>query len=229
VLIAQEVFIMASKQFVVIGLGHFGSSIARTLYALGNDVLAIDKSEDRVQSISDSVTHAVQADATDENSLKSLGIRNFEVAVISIGSDIQSSIMATLLVKEKGVRHIIAKAQSELHAKVLYKIGADRVILPERDMGVRVAHNLVSSNILDYIELSPDYSIVEISANEEWEGKSLRELNMRSRYGINVMAIKRGSDINVSPAANDTIEPGDVLVVIGGTEELNKIEKIKAK
>lgn len=220
---------MGSKQFVVIGLGRFGSSVAKTLYALGNDILAIDKSEDIVQNISESVTHAVQADSTDENSLKSLGIRNFEVAVISIGSDIQSSIMTTLLVKELGVKYVIVKAQNELHAKVLYKIGADRVVFPERDMGVRVAHNLVSSNILDYIELSPDYSIVEIAAISQWEGKSLRELNMRARYGINVMAIKRGSDINVSPGADDTISEGDILVVIGGTEELNKIEKIKAK
>lgn len=220
---------MGSKQFVVIGLGRFGSSIARTLYALGNDVLAIDKSEDRVQNIADNVTHAVQTDSTDENALKSLGIRNFDVAVIAIGSDVQSSIMITLLVKEMGVKYIVVKAQSELHAKVLYKIGADRVILPERDMGVRVAHNLVSSNILDYIELSPDYSIVEISAIPQWTGKTLRELNLRSRYSINIMAIKRDNDINVTPGADDIIDEGDVLVVIGGTEELNKIEKIKAK
>lgn len=216
---------MSSKQFVVIGLGRFGSSVAKTLYALGNDVLAIDSSETTVQEISDSVTHAVQADATDENALKSLGIRNFEVAVIGMGDDIQGSIMATLLVKELGVKYVIAKAQTELHAKVLYKIGADRVVFPERDMGIRVAHNLVSSNILDYIELSPDYSIAEVVALHSWEGKTLRELNMRSEYGINIMAIKRSRDINISPQADDMIMKDDVLVVIGGTEELSKIEK----
>ncbi|MEL5900799.1 TrkA family potassium uptake protein, partial [Clostridium sporogenes] len=140
---------MGRKQFVVIGLGRFGTSVAKTLYTLGNDVLAIDSSEDIVQSIADSVTHSVQIDATDENSLRSLGIRNFDVAVITIGSDIQASTMATLLVKEMGVKYIIAKANTEIHAKVLYKIGADRVVFPERDMGVRVAHNLVSTNILD--------------------------------------------------------------------------------
>lgn len=218
---------MSSKQFVVIGLGRFGHSVAKTLYALGNDVLAIDSSETRVQEISDSVTHAVQADATDENALKSLGIRNFEVAVIGMGDDIQGSIMATLLVKELGVKYVIAKAQTELHAKVLYKIGADRVVFPERDMGVRVAHNLVSSNILDYIELSPDYSIAEVVALHSWEGKTLRELNMRSEYGINIMAIKRGKEINISPQADDMIMKDDVLVVIGGTEELSKIEKTR--
>ena len=138
---------LSDKQFVIIGLGRFGSSIAKTLYALGNDVLAIDKDEDIVQEISDSVTHAVQLDATDENALRSLGIRNFDVAVVTIGDNIQSSIMATLLVKELGVKYIIAKGRNDLHAKVLNKIGANRVILPEKDMGIRVAHNLVSSNI----------------------------------------------------------------------------------
>mgnify|MGYP000910277324 CR=1 FL=1 len=218
---------MSSKQFVVLGLGRFGSSIARTLYSLGNDVLAIDNCEEAVQEISDSVTHAVQADATDENALKSLGIRNFDVAVIGMGSDIQGSIMATLLVKELGVKYVIAKAMTELHAKVLYKIGADRVVFPERDMGVRVAHNLASSNILDYIELSPDYSIAEIVAMKEWENKSLRSLDMRTQYGLNVMAIKRGHDINISPKADDEIMQDDVLVVIGGSDELSKVEKAR--
>lgn len=218
---------MSLKQFVVIGLGRFGSSIAQTLYSLGNEVLAIDTDEETVQSISNSVTHAVQADATDEATLRSLGIRNFDVAVVTIGSDIQSSIMITLLCKELGVKYVIAKAHNEMHAKVLYKIGADRVVFPERDMGVRVAHNLCSSNILDYIELSPDYSIMEIEAIREWEGKSLRELSMRSRYGINVMAIKRNNDINISPTAEDVIKHGDVLVVIGGTEELKVLEHTK--
>jgi trk system potassium uptake protein len=215
---------MVKKQYVVIGLGRFGSSVAKTLYALDNDVLVIDQDEDAVQDISDSVTHAVQMDATDESALRSLGIRNFDVAVITIGSDIQSSVMVTLLVKELGVKYIIAKAHNDLHAKVLYKIGADRVVLPEKDMGVRVAHNLISSSILDYIELSPDYSMAEIICPEEWEGKSLRELNMRANYGINVMAIKRENDVNISPVADDIIEPGDILVAIGGSDDLSKLE-----
>ncbi|SHE91437.1 MULTISPECIES: potassium channel family protein [Caloramator] len=215
---------MKSKQFVVIGLGRFGSSIAKTLYSLGHEVLAIDIDEEVVQDISDHVTHAVQADATDEATLKSLGIRNFDIAVITIGSDVQSSVLVTLLVKELGVKYVIAKAQNELHAKVLYKIGADRVVFPERDMGIRVAHNLCSSNILDYIELSPDYSIMEVTALEEWEDKTLKELNLRTRYGINIMAIKRGNDINISPAAEDTIKKGDILVVIGGTDDIKNIE-----
>lgn len=215
---------MGRKQFVVIGLGRFGTSVAKTLYTLGNDVLAIDSSEDIVQSIADSVTHSVQIDATDENSLRSLGIRNFDVAVITIGSDIQASTMATLLVKEMGVKYIIAKANTETHAKVLYKIGADRVVFPERDMGVRVAHNLVSTNILDYIELSPNYSIAEIVTPKPWHGKTLNELNIRANYGINVVALKRGEEINVSPVAEDTIESGDIIVAIGSEEDLTKVE-----
>jgi len=217
---------MSKRQFIVIGLGRFGTSVAETLYSLGNDVLAVDYNEEVVQNISDTVTHAVQVDANDENSLRALGIRNFDCAVISIGSNIQASILATLLVKELGVKYVIAKATTALHAKVLYKIGADRVVFPERDMGVRVAHNLVSSNILDYIELSPDYSIAEVVSPEEWHNKTLGELNIRARYGINVMAIKRDNDIDVSPAADNIVEPGDIIVAIGNIEELNKLENL---
>lgn len=220
---------MANKQYVVLGLGRFGHSVAKTLYALGNDVLAIDIDEDLVQEISDSVTHAVQLDATDENALRSLGIRNFDVAVVTIGANIQASVMATLLVKELGVKYIIAKGHSDLHAKVLYKIGADRVVLPEKDMGVRVAHNLVSASILDYIELSPDYSIMEIQALDEWEGKSLNELRLRSQYGINVMAIKKGEEINLSPSAEDKVGAKDVIVAIGSADDLSRLEGMIVK
>lgn len=215
---------MARKQFIVVGLGRFGSSVAKTLYGLGNDVLAIDSNEDVVQEIADHVTHAVQMDAIDENAVKSLGIRNFDVAVITIGANIQASIMAALVFKEKGVKYIIAKGNSDLHAKVLYKIGVDRVILPEKDMGVRVAHNLVSSNILDYIELSPDYSIIEIESLKEWHGKSIRDLSLRAKYGINVMAIKSGNDVNISPSPDDVVEANDVIVAIGSVEDLNRLE-----
>ena len=168
-------------------------------------------------------------DATDENALRTLGLRNFDVAVVTIGSNIQASVMVTLLVKELGVKYIIAKGNSDLHAKVLYKIGADRVILPEKDMGVRVAHNLVSESILDFIELSPDYSIMEIEAPEEWRGKSIRELKLRSKYGINVMAIKKADSINLSPLADDTVDAKDILVAIGSAEDLSKLEGMIVK
>ena len=215
------------KQFVVIGCGRFGASVATSLYSLGYDVLAIDKDEERIQEISDYVTHAVQADAVDENALRTLGIRNFDVAVVSIASEMQASIMATLITKELGVKTVIAKAQNDLHGKVLTKIGADRVVYPEREMGIRVAHNLVSTNILDYIELAPDYSIVEISTIKEWEGKTLKELKLPTKYGINVMAIKHGKDINITPYGDDIIRENNILIVIGNNEDLRKLESIK--
>lgn len=222
---------MAGKQFVIIGLGRFGSSVAETLFTLGNDVLVIDKNEELVQDISDKVTHAVQMDATDETALKSIGIRNFDVAIVTIGDDIQSSIMATLLLKELGVNYIVTKAKNELHEKVLKKIGADRVILPEKEMGVRVAHNLVSSSILEYIDLSPDYSIIEIEVIDEWCDNSLRQLNLRSKYGMNIIALKGKEGINISPAPDEIIKKGDIMVVIGSADDLNKLEKkiVKSK
>jgi trk system potassium uptake protein TrkA len=214
------------KQFVVIGIGRFGSSVAKTLYGMGHDVLAIDKDEERIQEISESVTHAIQADATDEDALKAIGLRNFDVAVVTIGSDIQSSILVALLCKELGIKYVLGKAQNDLHAKVLYKIGVDKVVFPERDMGMRVAHNLVSSSILDYIELAPDYSLIEISAIPTWEGKSLKQLDMRVRYGINVMAIKHNDEMNISPKGDDIINQGDILVVIGSKDDIRKLEDI---
>lgn len=213
------------KQFIVIGLGRFGSSIAKTLYNLGHDVLGIDTDDDIIQNIADSITHAVQADATDENTLKALGVRNFDVGIVSIGNDIQASILVTLILKEIGMKYVVAKAQNHLHGKVLYKIGADRVVFPERDMGIRVAHNLVSSNILDYIELSPSFSIVEIASIPIWFDKSLRELEMRAKHGLNVIAIKRNGEVLVSPHGDDVIKPGDVLVVVGENNDIEILEK----
>ncbi|ADL68426.1 TrkA-N domain protein [Thermoanaerobacterium thermosaccharolyticum DSM 571] len=214
---------MSGKQFVVIGLGRFGSSVAKTLYTLGCDVLAIDSSEELVQNISDSVTRAVQADATDEKVLRSLGVRNFDVAIIGTGTDIQTSLLVTLMVKELGVKTVVAKAQNELHAKVLLKIGADRVIFPEKEAGVKLAYSLISSNILDFIELSPEYNIVEIIAIRDWIGKSLNELKLRQRFGLNIIAIKRGNNIKITPSADDIIMEGDNLVVIASTDDINKL------
>jgi trk system potassium uptake protein len=217
---------MKKRQFVVIGLGSFGYSVAKTLYALGNEVLAVDSDEAIVREIADHVTHAAQVDTSDEKSLRDLGISNFDVAVIGMGSDVQASIMATLIVKDLGVKYIISKAHDEKHAKLLYKIGADRVVFVERDMGVRVAHNIVASNILDYIELSPDYNIAEIVSPEAWYGKTLREIDVRANYGLSVIAIKRDHDVNIAPLADDIVRPNDTIIAIGATKELNKFENI---
>lgn len=217
------------SSYVVIGCGRFGASVAKTLYSLGHDVLAIDSCMEIIQDISDNVTQAVQADATDESTLKSLGVRNYDVAIISIASDIQASIMTTIIVKELGVNYVVCKAKNELQAKVLYKIGADRVIFPERDMGVRLAHNLVSKNVLEFIELDPQYSIIEIMAHEKWNGKTLLDLNFRSKYGINVVAIKRGTEVNISPSSDDLVYFKDILVVIGEIKKLNRLSEENVK
>ncbi len=212
------------KQFAIIGMGRFGASIAKTLYSLGHDVLAMDEDEARIEEVSDYVTHAVVADATDEQTLTALGFRNFDVAVITIGGDLQSSILVCLLCKELGVKNVLAKAQNELHARVLRKIGVDKVVFPERDMGMRLAHNLVSSNILDFIELSNDHSLVEINAHESWQGKSLKEIDMRVNYGVNVMAIKHDGSINISPRGEDVVDSNDTLVVIGANDDIRRLE-----
>jgi trk system potassium uptake protein TrkA len=211
------------KSFAVIGCGRFGSAVAKTLFDLGNEVLAIDGDMDVVDNIAGHVTHAIQADVMDEGVLKELGLSNFDVAIVSIGSDLQASIMATLIVKELGVNKIVAKAQSELHGKVLKKIGADKVIFPERDMGVRVAHNLTSNSIVDYIELSPDYSILEIEAIPKWYERNLEELRLRNKYKVTVMAIKRGEEVNVSPGPKFQIQKGDILVALGASEAIDHI------
>lgn len=216
---------MKKKQFAVVGLGRFGGSVAKTLSEMGYDVLAIDRNEQRIQDFSDRVTHAVEADTTDEQALKVLGIRNFDVVVVAIGENIQASILTTLILKEMGVKKIVVKAQNELHGKVLYKIGADRVVFPERDMGIRVVHNLISSNILDIIELADDYSIVEINAGEYFAGKTLKELNIRAKFGCNIMAIKSGDRINIAPLAGDRIHEGDILVVIGHNDDIKRLEE----
>lgn len=212
------------KQFAVIGLGRFGSSLARTLAKMGQEVLAIDSDEKKVEELSDVVTHAVQADALEDSSLKSLGIRNFDVVVVAIGQDIQSNILVTLMLKEMGVKKVVAKAATELQGKVLQKIGADIVVFPERDMGERVARWLISRNIIDVINLSPDFSLMELIAPAETVGSTLAESGLRRRYGITLLAIRRGNDFIISPASGEVIEEGDILIVIGSNERLKDLE-----
>lgn len=220
---------MARKQFAVIGLGRFGSSVARYLSGMGYEVLAVDENEERVQDVSHAVTHAVSADSTDEEALKALGIRNMDTVVVAIGQDIQSSILTTLILKDLGVPHIVVKAQNELHGKVLGKIGADKVVYPERDMGLRVAHHLISPNILEHIELSSDYSIVELKLPVQMIGKSLKQLDIRAKYGCNVLAVKRGEEMNITPRPDAELAPEDVLVIVGRNEQLTKLEEAYAE
>lgn len=215
------------KQYVVIGLGRFGSSVTHHLSLFGREVLAIDRDEERVRRMAPETTHAVQADATDPETLKALGIKNFDVAIVAIGADIQASIMTTLLLKELGVPYVVAKASNRLQGKVLEKIGADRVVYPEGEMGKRIAHNLVSSNLLDYIELATDYRIEEVKVPPEISGKTLKELNLRNRMGISVIVIKKagGEEVVVSPGAEALLGKEDTMVVIGKNEVLDRFIK----
>jgi trk system potassium uptake protein len=217
--------ILVKKEFAVIGLGRFGGSIVRTLAEEGMEVLAIDTNEERVNEFALVASHAVIGDSTDENVLKSLGIRNFDHVIVAIGDNIQSSILTTLMLKELGVENITVKAQNDYHERVLLKIGADRVVHPERDMGRRIAHNIVSNNVLDYLELSDEHSIAEIAASGKMTGKSVIDLDIRARFGINIVAIKRGKEIIVSPLATDIFQNGDILIVIGADDDISRFER----
>ena len=213
------------KEFVVIGLGRFGGSIVRELIRLGADVMAIDAHSERVDEYAKIATQAIIADTTDEEVIKSLGIRNFEHVIVAIGENIQASILTTLILKELGVPLITVKAQNDYHEKVLRKIGADHVVHPERDMGIRIANNMISNNVLDYLELSDEHSIMEIRANDLLAGYSLIDLDIRAKYGINIVGIKRGEQIIISPSADDKILLNDILLVIGAVVDINRFVK----
>ncbi|MGP4070036.1 potassium channel family protein [Halobacillus sp. B29] len=213
------------KEFAVIGLGRFGGSICRELSREGMQVLALDLDEDKVNEYRDIASHAVIADSTDENVLRELGLRNIDHVIVAIGDNIQASMLTTLILEEMGIKKITVKAQNDYHEKILNKIGADHIVHPERDMGKRIAHNIISNNILDYIELSDDHSVVEVIAGRKLSGQTLIDLDIRAQYGCNVVAIKRGKEINVSPMATEEIVEGDILIVIGGDKDINRFEK----
>ncbi|WP_281889329.1 TrkA family potassium uptake protein [Paenibacillus sp. YYML68] len=215
---------MKRSQYAVIGLGRFGSSLAKELIKLGYQVLGIDKDEEAVEEMSSVLTHVVAADSTDEDVIRSLGLRNFDSVVVAIGDDIQASILTTILLKDVGVKNVVGKALSELHGKVLQKIGADRVIFPERDMGIRVAHQLVSPNLLDYIELSKDYTIAELTVPSCLDGRSLKDLDTRALYGCSVVAINKKKGVIIAPTATDMVEEGDIMVIIGTNDEIELFE-----
>ncbi len=226
---------MKKRSFAVIGLGRFGSAMATTLAELGHDVIGIDGNEEHVRNLSDVISYAVELDATDEKALKAAGIADVDVAVISIGENIESSLLVVMLVKEIGIPTIVAKATTPLHGRILEKLGVSRVIFPEREMAVRVAHSLVVPNVLDYIELSRDFSIVEIPAPPDFVGKSIRQLELRPRLGLTLIAIKRnsrtgdGEFTNIAPTADDRIESGDVLALLGSNERLGQLDKLLRK
>ena len=213
------------RDYAVIGLGRFGGSVCRELSLEGMPVLAIDLNENRINEFKNIASHAVIADATDEATLKELGINNIDHVIVAIGDNIQASILTTVMLSDMGIKKITVKAQNDYHERILKKIGAHQVVHPERDMGKRIAHSIISNNILDYLELSDEHSIVEVKAGEKMVGKTLAELGIRAKYGCNVVAIKSGDDINVSPGAQLKLKADDILIVVGSNDDISKFEK----
>ncbi|MEX2461522.1 MAG: TrkA family potassium uptake protein [Paenibacillaceae bacterium] len=213
------------KQFVVIGLGRFGGSVTRTLIELGHEVMAIDSDARRIQEFSTLVQHIYHADSTDEQVLKELGVRNCEHAIVAIGGDIQASILTSLILKDLGIKKVTAKAVNDYHRRVLEKVGVDHVVHPERDTGIRVAHQLTSNNLIDFLELTDDFSLVEVSAFESMNGKTLKQLNIRDRYGCTIVAVKKPNNkVIVSPNSDYKILTSDILVIIGSNKQIQYFE-----
>lgn len=216
------------KQIAVLGLSRFGISVAKSLEKLDVEVMGVDVNPEKVADVAREVTHVVQADVLDDDALNALGLRNFDAVVLSI-KNVEVSCLATINIKDRGVRYIVAQAISDAHAEILKRIGADRVIIPEKDMGARLARNLGSENIIDYMELSEEYSIMEINAPVEWTGKTLLENDLRNKYGINVLAVRASHGVLVSPQADSVIRPDDLLVIMGTNQDLGKISRLSRR
>jgi trk system potassium uptake protein TrkA len=214
------------KSYMVIGMGRFGSEVSRQLCALGCEVLAVDSSSDLIQQISGDVTHAVVANARDKEVLKALGAKDFDCAIVAIGGSLADSVLATMNLKELGVPKIVCKAHNETHRQVLQKLGADQIVIPEKENAARLAKNLVSPNVLEYIELSEEYGIIEVPAPASWVGKTLVQLNVRAKLGVNIIAIEHEGKINVAPGANYLIQAEDIMVILGDTAALQAVQKL---
>lgn len=213
------------KQFAVIGLGRFGSSICKELYHMGHEVFAIDTDEKKIAAVKDFSTYTFVGNGTDEALLEKVGIRNFNYVIVAIGDDIQASILTTLHVKDHNVPNVWVKAQNNYHHKVLEKIGADRVFHPEKEMGSRIAAYLTSDTVLDYIDLSADYSIIEMLATKKVSGKTLIELDPRKNYGCTIIAIKQLDKVDVTPDPSAPIQKGDILIMIGDKRDLRRFRE----
>ena len=214
------------KSYIVIGLGRFGQTLARQLCALGAEVLAMDVHNDLVQQVADEVTHAVVGDAQDKDVLRALGVREFDCAIVAIGSNLAASVLTVMNLQELGVPDIICKAHDETHRRVLEKLGVSRVVIPEQENATRLARSLNSHNVLEYIELSEDYGILEIPAPKNWIGRTLIELDIRKKYGVNVIAVENGKATCVSPSGNYRVQEKDVMVVLGDNHSLEAVQKL---
>lgn len=212
------------KSFVVIGMGRFGKSVVKELSMLGHDVLAVDSDENNFGEITNYVTGFVVVDCRDEEALKALNLKDIDAAIVSIGADVEASILTTMILKQIGVKYVLAKAQSDLHAKVLIKVGADKVVLPEKDMGARVAQILTAPTFLDYMEFTSGYKIVEIKCPKDWISKRIKDLNIKKKFGMIIVAIKMShNSIDISPDAEYTFIGTEEILIIGPNDSFNKI------
>lgn len=215
------------KQIVVIGLGSFATAAAETLYALGNEVLAIDTDMTAVQRIADRVTQAVVADARDAEILRQLGVSEYDCAIVGLSEDIASSILITMALKELGVPEVICKASSAVHLRALEKVGADKVVYPEREMALKLAQSVSSERMLDFIELSSQYGIAEMPCPARWVARTLLDLKVRPTYGVTILAVKvHGRDIVISPGGEFRLSQDDVVMVLGSYEQLNTVQAL---
>ena len=213
------------KQYAVFGMGNFGKSIALTLQSMGCDVVVVDSSMEKIQGIADQVSYAMRADIEDPELVRSMGARNLDGLVVAVSENLEASIMATLVAKEAGVPYVLVKVQNDLHANILKKIGADAIVYPERDMGIRVAKNLVSTDFADWIELSPDYSMAEVSVPEKWIGKTLAQLDIRKRYGVNVVGYMIGDKVEVNMEPDMPFTHKMNLILIGTNHALQEFRR----
>lgn len=214
------------KQVIIFGIGRFGTALAKTLCEMGHEVLAVDSEEERVAAIAPYVTNALQVNTTDEEAMSSLGIRNFDAVVVSIGDNIRNSILISLMCKEMGAKFLVSKASDEMHARVLRKMGVDRVIFPERDMGIRTAKTIVSPNVLELINLTGDYLLADLTVPESWIGKTLMEINIRRHYQVSVLLIHREEEILLNLSADSILKKGDILLVLGHKSDIEAVEEL---
>lgn len=214
------------KSYIVIGLGLFGAEAARKLCELDCEVLALDIRSDLVNQVANDVTHAVVGDGQDKDVLRALGAGNFDCAIVAIGDDLAASVLTVMNLKELGVPYVVCKAHDETHRRVLEKLGVDRVVIPEYEFAGKLARSLSSHNVLDYIELSEEYGILEVPAPAAWVGKTVKELNVRAKLGVNIIAVESGSTTNVAPGADYRIQPGDIMVVLGDNKALEAVQKL---
>ena len=214
-----------SNQYLVVGLGRFGRAIAETLCEFDAEVLGIDNDMALVEDMKDRITHVVQMNAMDRDAMEALGVSEFDAAFVTMGSDIRASGTITLMLKELGVKLVIAKAQDEFHGRMLEKLGADSILFPERDMGRRIAHNILTGNVIDFLELSPDFSMAEILPRPEWVGKSLRVLDLRGKAGINIVVIKHPDNALTLPKLDTVIGEKDVLLVVAEENTLRTLKR----